>query len=114
VIYLREMLHELCIQSGDFHFYHLPVSVAATVKAKKGLYPNVDFFAAPLLYALGIPVDMFTPVFAASRIVGWTAHVMEQLENNRLLRPLSEYDGVLDIPYVPIEGRNGHRPEASL
>jgi citrate synthase len=114
VIHLREMLHELCMLSNNCHFYHLPVVVAATMKAKKGLYPNVDFFAAPLLNALGIPVDMFTPVFAASRVVGWTAHVMEQLENNRLLRPLSEYDGVLNIPYVPIESRNGHRPGASL
>jgi citrate synthase len=108
VIYLRDMLHQLCMQSNDCHFYHLPVVVAATVRAKKGLHPNVDFFAAPLLYALGIPVDLFTPVFATSRIVGWTAHVMEQYENNRLLRPLSEYAGALDRPYIPIERRNGH------
>jgi citrate synthase len=109
VIHLREMLHEVCIRSGNCHFYHLPVVVAATVKEKKGLYPNVDFFAAPLLYALGIPVDLFTPVFATSRVVGWAAHVMEQHKSNRLLRPLSQYVGAWDRPYVPIERRNGHR-----
>jgi citrate synthase len=109
VFYLRETLHEVCIRSGNCHFYHLPVVVASVVKEKKGLFPNVDFFAAPLLYTLGIPLNMFTPVFAASRIAGWTAHVMEQYENNRLLRPLSQYVGELDKPYIPIEGRNGHR-----
>lgn len=108
VIFLREMLHELCLRSGDCHFYHLPVVVASTVRKKKGLYPNVDFFAAPLLYTLGIPVDLFTAVFATSRVAGWTAHVMEQYKNNRLLRPLSQYVGALDQPYVPIDRRNGH------
>jgi citrate synthase len=105
---LREMLGELCTQPGDGHLYRLAVAVAETVEEKKGLYPNVDFFAAPLLYTLGIPVDLFTPMFAASRIAGWTAHVMEQYENNRLLRPLSQYVGALGTPYVPIERRNGH------
>ena len=114
VIYLREMLHEVCIRSGNCHFYHLPVVVASVVKEKKGLYPNVDFFAAPLLFSLGIPVDLFTAVFAASRIAGWTAHVMEQHENNRLLRPLSEYAGDLGKPYVSIEQRNGHLPKDSI
>lgn len=107
-VHLREMLREVCAQSGDGQLYHLAMTVAETVKAKKGLYPNVDFFAAPLLYALGIPVDLFTPLFAVSRIAGWTAHVMEQYDNNRLLRPLSNYVGVLEKPYVPIERRNGH------
>jgi citrate synthase len=105
---LREMLGELCSQPGDGRLYRLAMAVAETVEEKKGLYPNVDFFAAPLLYTLGIPVDLFTPMFAASRIAGWTAHVMEQYENNRLLRPLSQYVGALGTPYVPIERRNGH------
>jgi citrate synthase len=108
VIFLREVLHELCLRSGDCYFYHLPVVVASIVRKEKGLYPNVDFFAAPLLYTLGIPVELFTAVFATSRVAGWTAHVMEQYKNNRILRPLSEYVGVLDRPYVPMERRNGH------
>jgi citrate synthase len=111
VIYLREMLHEVCMHLGNCHFYHLPVVVASIVKEKKGLHPNVDFFAAPLLYTLGIPVNLFTPVFAASRVAGWTAHVIEQYENNRLLRPLSNYVGPVDRSYVPIEQRDGHLSE---
>jgi citrate synthase len=107
VAYLREMLYEVCLELGDLHFYHLPMAVAATVTRKKGLYPNVDFFAAPLLYMLGIPLEMFPAVFAASRVAGWTAHVMEQHKNNRLLRPLARYVGVLDRSYVPLERRNG-------
>jgi citrate synthase len=107
-IVLREMLYELCMQTGNCHFYYLSTAVAEVVKEQKGLDPNVDFYAAPLLYTLGIPLDLFTPIFATSRIVGWTAHVMEQCENNRLLRPLSQYVGDVGKPYVPVEERNGH------
>jgi len=107
-VYLREILHQVCTQSGDGQLYHLAMAVVETVEAKTGLYPNVDFFAAPLLYTLGIPVDLFTPLFATSRIAGWTAHVMEQYDNNRLLRPISHYVGALEKPYVPIGRRDGH------
>ena len=112
--HLQEMLYQVCRAAGDGQMYKLAVTVAETVEEKKGLYPNVDFFAAPLLYTLGIPVDLFTPMFAASRIAGWTAHVMEQYENNRLLRPLSHYTGNAAKPYVPIEMRNGHASEQDL
>jgi citrate synthase len=71
----------------------------------KGLYPNVDFYTAPLLYMLDIPLDLFTPIFAVSRIAGWTTHVMEQYEHNRLLRPLSSYVGPVGRDYVPIQER---------
>jgi citrate synthase len=108
--YLREMLHEVCIQSGECKLYHLSIAVTEIVESKKGLRPNVDFFAAPLLHTLGIPVDLFTPVFATSRVAGWTAHVMEQYEHNRLIRPLSHYVGSLETSYVPIERRDGHVP----
>jgi citrate synthase len=75
------------------------------VEEMKSLYPNVDYYTAPLLYLLGIPLELFTPVFAVSRIAGWTAHIMEQYEHNRLLRPLSSYVGPVDRAYVPIEER---------
>jgi citrate synthase len=107
-VVLREMLYDLCTQTDNCHFYHLAAAVAAMVKEQKGLDPNVDFYAAPLLYTLGIPLDLFTPVFAASRIAGWTAHTMEQCENNRLLRPLSQYVGQEGKPYLPIWKRNGY------
>src|SRR5205814_2065241 len=88
--------------------------VETAVKAQKGLYANVDFYSASLYRVLGIPTDLFTPVFAVSRIAGWTAHVLEQLRNNRLIRPESEYTGPRDVAYVPLERRNnrasGRRP----
>jgi citrate synthase len=72
---------------------------------ERNLSANVDFYSAPLLYSLGIPVDTFTCMFAMSRIVGWTAHVFEQQANNRLIRPLSNYVGPHDLPWIPIEDR---------
>jgi citrate synthase len=109
-VYLKAMLYKLCEQKGDFSLFELSTAVAETVEAQKGLYPNVDFFTAPLLYLLDIPLDLFTPIFAISRIAGWTAHVMEQYEHNRLVRPLSSYVGPMGREYVPLEARsNGHR-----
>jgi citrate synthase len=103
--YLRGRLYELCAESGDFHYYDLATAIAETVGAKKGLYPNVDFYAAPLLYLVGVPLELFVPVFAISRIPGWTAHVMEQYENNRLIRPLATYAGPKDRCYQNIDQR---------
>ncbi|MBN1249137.1 MAG: citrate synthase [Anaerolineae bacterium] len=103
--YLRGRLYELCAELGDFHFYELATAIAETVEAKKGLYPNVDFYAAPLLYLLGIPLELFVPVFAISRIPGWTAQVMEQYARNRLIRPLAAYVGPDGRTYRPISDR---------
>jgi citrate synthase len=72
---------------------------------EKKLNPNVDFYSASTYYALGIPTDLFTPIFASSRISGWTAHVLEQYENNRLIRPRAEYVGPRDMKYTPIGER---------
>lgn len=102
---LKEMLYQLCTERGDMHFYNLAVAVADAVLAKKSLYPNVDFYAAPLMYLLGIPSTLFTPVFAVSRIAGWTAHVLEQYNDNRLIRPLSLYVGPSARTYLPMEQR---------
>ena len=90
---------------GDFHFYNLATSIAETVERKKGLYPNVDFYAAPLLYLVGIPLELFIPVFAISRVPGWTAHIMEQYNKNKLLRPVAAYVGAQNLNYIPLEAR---------
>jgi citrate synthase len=103
--YLKRMLHKLCDEKGDMQLYDLANTVVEVVEAKKQLYPNVDFYTAPLLYSLGIPLDLFTPIFAISRIAGWTTHIMEQYEHNRLVRPVCAYTGPRDVPYVPIEQR---------
>ena len=72
---------------------------------KRGLLPNVDFYSASTYYYLGIPVDLFTPIFAVSRTAGSTAHIMEQYSDNRLIRPVSDYAGPKDIHFVPIDKR---------
>ncbi len=76
-----------------------------TVWARKKLNCNVDFYSASVLYTIGIPIDLFTPMFAISRMAGWTAHVLEQLKDNRLIRPVSEYMGAQPRAYVPISNR---------
>ena len=75
------------------------------MKRALGLDANVDFYSASLYHYLGIPVDIFTPLFAVSRIVGWSAHVMEQYHDNRLIRPRERYVGKMGLPYIPIKER---------
>lgn len=71
----------------------------------RNLYPNVDYYSAPVLYAAGVPVDLFTPTFAISRVAGWSAHILEQWEDNRLIRPQSEYIGLEGLPWPPLDAR---------
>ncbi|MCL4365131.1 citrate synthase/methylcitrate synthase [Candidatus Marsarchaeota archaeon] len=75
------------------------------LSASHGIWPNVDFFAGPVYVAAGIPVNLFTPIFAASRSAGWCAHMLEYWKDNRLFRPLEKYTGQIDLEYVPIEKR---------
>jgi citrate synthase len=79
--------------------------IRTIVQTEKTLPVNVDFYSASVYYTLGIPIDLFTPIFAISRVAGWTAHVYEQYSDNRLIRPESEYIGQLDVPYSPVESR---------
>jgi citrate synthase len=103
--HLRRMSAELATGSGDDTYYRMSRRMEEVVLAEKGLYPNVDFFAATVYHYLGIPTDLFTPVFSASRMAGWTAHVIEQHADNRLIRPDSEYIGASGLSWVPLEAR---------
>jgi citrate synthase len=104
--HLRVLSEELGNRTGHEKLYRLSKAMEATVKAAKGLLPNVDFYSASAYYSLGIPVDLFTPIFAVSRMSGWTAHALEQYRNNRLIRPRAEYKGKPDgQPWVPIGAR---------
>ncbi len=103
--HLREMSAELAARSGDDTYYRMSRAMAETVLAEKGLYPNVDFYAATVYHYLGIPTDLFTPVFSVSRMAGWTAHVMEQHADNRLIRPDSEYIGEQNLTWVALSER---------
>jgi citrate synthase len=104
--HLRAMSKALAESSGETRWYDMSRRIETLVKAEKKLNPNVDFYSASTYYALGIPIELFTPIFAVSRVSGWTAHVLEQYANNRLIRPRAEYVGPeYPQPYVPIEAR---------
>ena len=104
--HLREMSRDLGQRAGQPEWFAMSQRIEALVKAEKKLNPNVDFYSASTYYVLGIPIDLFTPIFAVSRVSGWTAHVLEQFANNRLIRPRAEYIGP-EYPqrYQPIEAR---------
>ncbi|MFW6204139.1 MAG: citrate/2-methylcitrate synthase [Actinomycetota bacterium] len=103
--HLRRLSEELGQLTGEPLYYEMSRRMEKVVFDMKGLYPNVDFFAASVYHALGIPHDLFTPVFAVSRMSGWTAHVIEQQEDNRLIRPGSEYTGPRNQRWIPIAER---------
>jgi citrate synthase len=104
--HLRALSEELGKRTGHIDLYLMSRRVEETVKQEKHLNANVDFYSASNYYSLGIPVDMFTPVFAISRMSGWTAHVLEQYRNNRLIRPRAEYKGNPDgMKWVPLADR---------
>jgi citrate synthase len=104
--HLRVLSEELGERTGHRDLYLMSRRVEETVKQEKGLNANVDFYSASTYYSLGIPIDLFTPVFAISRMSGWTAHVLEQYHNNRLIRPRAEYKGNPDgMRWVPMAER---------
>jgi len=104
--HLRKMSRELGEKAGHRGWYEMSRRIEERVKAEKKLNPNVDFYSASVYYTLGIPIDLYTPIFAVSRIAGWTAHILEQYADNRLIRPRAEYIGPpYPQPYVPLDQR---------
>jgi len=104
--HLRRMSEDLGRASGNPKWFEMSRQIELFVKKEKGLNANVDFYSASTYTTLGIDVDLFTPIFAVSRIAGWAAHVIEQLDDNRLIRPRAEYNGPeYPAKYVPIESR---------
>ena len=104
--HLRQMSRDLGQRAGQAAWFEMSQRIEALVKTEKKLNPNVDFYSASTYYTLGIPIDLYTPIFAVSRMSGWTAHVLEQYANNRLIRPRAEYVGP-EYPqrYVSVETR---------
>ena len=103
--HLKRLAEKLTEKVGEPKWLRMSEHIAEIMKKEKNLNANVDFYSATVYYSLGIPTDLFTPIFAISRIAGWTAHVLEQLADNRLIRPLSEYTGPEDLKVVPIDKR---------
>ncbi|HEY9403024.1 MAG TPA: citrate/2-methylcitrate synthase, partial [Pyrinomonadaceae bacterium] len=90
---------------GETKWYEISRKIEDYIHQEKGMYPNVDFYSASTYYMMGIPLELYTPIFAVSRISGWTGHVLEQYDNNKLIRPRAEYIGPRDLKYVPISER---------
>jgi citrate synthase len=104
--HLRQMSKQLGQQSGNLRWFEMSERIEALVKAEKKLFANVDFYSASMYYTMGIAIDLYTPIFAVSRISGWSAHVLEQLANNRLIRPRAEYVGpTYPQTWRPVDGR---------
>jgi citrate synthase len=103
--FLRHMSKQLGEAAGNTKWYEMSERLIGVAKEAKGLNPNVDFFSASTYYTMGIPLDLFTPIFAIARVAGWSAHVMEQHQNNRIIRPTDDYTGPIGLKVVPIDQR---------
>lgn len=103
--HLRRLSQEAGERHGETRWFEISRAVEEVVLREKGLHANVDFYAASVYHSLGVPTDLMTPIFAAARMAGWTAHVREQYADNRVIRPSSEYVGPRDQIYVPIDRR---------
>ncbi|MBS4173792.1 citrate synthase [Bacillus sp. FJAT-49736] len=103
--HLKAMSEKLTKLTGEPQYYEMSTKIEDIVTSEKHLPPNVDFYSASVYHSLGIDHDLFTPIFAVSRVSGWLAHILEQYSNNRLIRPRAEYTGPGMQTYVPIENR---------
>ena len=103
--WLRKYSKHMADKTGITKWYEMSRRIEQLMLEKKGMYPNVDFYSASTYYLMNIPLDLYTPIFAVSRISGWTGHILEQYGNNKLIRPRAEYIGKRDQKYVPIENR---------
>jgi citrate synthase len=100
------MSKEACDRAGQSKWFEMSARIEELVKTEKKINPNVDFYSASTYYVIGMPIDLFTPFFAVSRMSGWTAHILEQYANNRLIRPRAEYAGPApELKWVPVEKR---------
>jgi citrate synthase len=105
-VHLKKMSEELGARTNHLDLFEKSTRVEETVTELKRLNANVDFYSASTYYSLGIPVDLFTPIFAISRMSGWTAHILEQYRNNRLIRPRADYTGAPDgQKWIPLADR---------
>jgi citrate synthase len=102
---LKAYVRQLAEQANRMDLYQIQETMERVMLREKNLHPNVDFPAAVVYYLMGIPIPLYTPIFAAARIVGWAAHVIEQHDDNRLIRPRSDYAGPRDLPFVPLDQR---------
>jgi citrate synthase len=103
--WLRKYSKHMAEKKGEMKWYEMSRRIEQLMLEKKGMFPNVDFYSASTYYLMDIPLDLYTPIFAVSRISGWTGHILEQYGNNKLIRPRAEYIGAHDLKYTPLSER---------
>ena len=103
--WLRKFSKQMSEKTGTTKWFEMSEKIEKMMLEKKGMYPNVDFYSASTYYLMNIPLDLYTPIFAISRISGWAGHILEQYSNNKLIRPRAEYIGERDLKYTPIDER---------
>lgn len=103
--WLRKYSQQMGEKKGDLKWFEMSQKIEKLMHEKKGMFPNVDFYSASTYYQMSLPLDQFTPIFAVSRVSGWTGHILEQYANNKLIRPRAEYIGAHDQKYTPIGER---------
>ncbi len=103
--WLRKYSKHMADKTGVSKWYEMSARIEQLMHEKKGMFPNVDFYSASTYYLMNIPLDLYTPIFAISRISGWTGHILEQYGHNKLIRPRAEYIGARDLTYVAIGDR---------
>lgn len=102
---MKKYSRELAVRKGNMKYVEIAETIEKVVREKKGLFPNADFYSAVTYYMLGIPIPLYTPIFVLSRTAGWSAHIIEQLSDNRLIRPRALYQGPPEREFVPIDRR---------
>ncbi|HDI82160.1 MAG TPA: citrate synthase, partial [candidate division WOR-3 bacterium] len=105
---LKGYAERLSEKNGDMKFINIGKKIEEVMireVGKKGIFPNVDFYSGIVYHFLDIPTDLFTPIFAMSRVAGWVAHIVEYLQANRIFRPRAIYNGPVDVEYTPMEER---------
>jgi len=103
--WLRKYSAQMAEKKGISKWFEMSRRIEELMLEKKGMFPNVDFYSASTYYLMDIPLDLYTPIFAVSRVSGWTGHILEQYGNNKLIRPRAEYIGARDLHYVPLHER---------
>ena len=103
--WLRRYSKHMGEKKGEMKWFEMSQRIERLMHEKKGMFPNVDFYSASTYYLMGIPLDLYTPIFAVSRISGWTGHILEQYGHNKLIRPRAEYIGARDLKYTPVADR---------